>query len=309
MPAKKSKKIVKKLKRIRPKFTLGGVNKDAARQNQDPEKVEDKKESGIDLTPIDEVKPAESPIEITSQLPTPEKSESQVVQPPQTQFSPAPPPSQYMVTNATIDGATTPTPASSADTSSDVSTTAQSTPEKPIIESVSVKKKRSWVFPIVLLVIFILGLGCGIFYFFFINKDGSFPFWPANKTTVERKTPAVSISPTGLESEPTPKEASKSAINLAEYTIALRNGSGISGEAGKVKALLEKAGFIVGSVGNASKYDYEETVIEVSKGVKKAFVDKLISILSKSYVVASDTSTLDGATEDAIVIVGSKKVE
>ncbi len=113
------------------------------------------------------------------------------------------------------------------------------------------------------------------------------------EAVVEEKTPI-----------PTPEEISK-----GKYTIEVLNGSGISGEAARVKALLEKEGFIVSQVGNADESDNEETVIQVKSSVAKEWIDLLKTALGSSLVVSEPTSLDEEKTTDVVVIVGSKKAE
>ncbi len=312
MPARKKSKIVKKPKRIRPKFTLKGVKKPPSEGEsvvkESAEKVEEKQESENELASVvqsptpsapesvgiqPEPKPQEPSIDTSPQPFVPVGSPANTVPPPQTQFSASPPPSQFVVSSTAADASA---PQSSVPPSTPVSESA----EKPIIESVSEKKARSWVFPLILFLIFLLGLGGGLFYFFYYLKGDiqKLPFTTPVETKIT-STPSPSIALV--------TEIPKVAVNLSEYEIRILNGSGIAGEAGKVRALLEKEGFIVSDTANAEKYDYEETVIEAREGVKKAFIDKLASVLGQSYVVASDTASLVGENVDVIVIVGSKK--
>lgn len=103
---------------------------------------------------------------------------------------------------------------------------------------------------------------------------------------------------------PTPDEISK-----GKYTIEVLNGSGISGEAARVKGILEKEGFTVSSTGNADKSDLEETTIQTKSSVAKEWIDLLKTALGTSVVVSEPTSLDDTESADVIVTVGSKKVE
>lgn len=103
---------------------------------------------------------------------------------------------------------------------------------------------------------------------------------------------------------PTPEEISK-----IKYTIEVLNGSGISGEAARVKGILEKEGFTVSSTGNADKSDLEETTISAKSSVEKEWIDLLKTALGTSVVVSESTSLDDTESADVIVTVGSKKAE
>ena len=116
-------------------------------------------------------------------------------------------------------------------------------------------------------------------------------------------TPAASAIP----SNPTPTPQAKK-IDLTKYAITLLNGSGVAGEASKVKTLLETAGFKVSSTGNAKTYDFEKTEISVKSGIEADFVKSLVSTLSKSYQLADPVTS---ATQSASVVItiGSLKAK
>lgn len=286
MPAR-AKKIVKKPKRIRPKFTLKGT-KTASIPKEAVGKVEENRESEGDLGRV-----VEPPIDVSSSPATDVPPFPQTVQPPPNQFAPvSPPPSQFVVSSAPVD---TVAPQNAAAPAASVS---EST-EKPIIETVPEKKKKSWVFPVVLLLIFLLGLGGGLFYFFSTNDGVKLSFMPSAATPTKTPSPKEVMT----------TEAPETTVDSAEYPVRILNGSGVAGEAGRAESLLQKEGFVVSDTGNAEKYDYEETVIQVRKGIKKAFIDKLIKVLEQSYVVASAPASLEGQEGDVVVIVGSKQVE
>lgn len=123
----------------------------------------------------------------------------------------------------------------------------------------------------------------------------------------EKTTSAEPTSSPFVEPETTPTPEPKE-INKAEFKIDIQNGSGIKGEAGKVKDLLEKAGLTVGSAGNAKTYDYKETVIQAKEGVSTEFLKELKTALEKSYVVKSKVDIIpDKEASEVIVIVGSSK--
>jgi len=97
-------------------------------------------------------------------------------------------------------------------------------------------------------------------------------------------------------------------VDLTKYPISILNGSGIKGEAGKVQELLEKAGFKVSGVGNASNYSYTETVIQAKSTIDKEFITKLSQSLEENYKVASKTQSLASSSkDDVVVIVGNSK--
>ncbi len=114
-------------------------------------------------------------------------------------------------------------------------------------------------------------------------------------------TPSIEIENTPI---PTPDEA-----DLEAYEIEVQNGSGIAGEGATVKALLEKAGFKVGAVGNADTSDYEETIITVSDKVEESYIDELTKILEERGEVGDIEKFAEGEDGDVRVIIGSNLKE
>lgn len=96
-------------------------------------------------------------------------------------------------------------------------------------------------------------------------------------------------------------------VDRSEFTINIQNGSGIAGEGGRMSSLLTKEEFEVGTVGNASSYDYEETVIQAKEDVSEAFLSELEEVLGESYVLADQEELPTSASSDINIIVGSEK--
>lgn len=124
------------------------------------------------------------------------------------------------------------------------------------------------------------------------------------------KTNQQGIIPTptpmiALQQSPTP---TPEIVDLSNYKIEVLNGSGIRGEAAKVKGLLEEEKFTVSFIGNGDRLDYQKTIIQAKKTVAKEYLDKLKGFLDKSYVL-DDTKELDESEKsDVVIIVGSEKV-
>ena len=168
---------------------------------------------------------------------------------------------------------------------------------KPVVDNKSSANFN--IFWIILPGIMLLGLLMGgiIAYFSGINKLNSSEASATKKPTSQ---PIITI-------EPSPSVSPVSKIDLTKYKVKVLNGSGIKGEAGKVQVLLEKAGFIIESTGNASRYDYTNTVIQAKEGVDKAFIDQLEKDLSKTYKLDKRVVLKDTETSSVIIIVGSSK--
>ncbi len=124
-----------------------------------------------------------------------------------------------------------------------------------------------------------------------------------SKNPVPTETPSSTIEPSASEAPASTTE------DLTKYAVTILNGSGIKGEAGKVQALLEKAGFKVGTTGNASTYDFTKTVIQAKADVDKAYLAKLSSTLSEKYIVDKVQTFPESSKDEVLVTVGSSKAE
>ncbi len=127
----------------------------------------------------------------------------------------------------------------------------------------------------------------------------------AYQVSTESSSKQVVVSPTPVPTV----TAVPDKIDVSEYEVEVLNGSGISGEAGRAKTILENGEFVVDSTGNADSYDFEETVISVNGDVPEEVITQLKEVLSEEYAV-SDEIEEDEEQETAIVItVGSGKSE
>lgn len=129
---------------------------------------------------------------------------------------------------------------------------------------------------------------------------GGFFYYQSTKKTEDTTEAEITevVEPTAT---PTPEEVAKDA-----YKIEIQNGSGIAGEAGRAKTLLEDAEFTVESTANADNYDYEKTEIQAGPDVSQTWLDELKSELEKKYSVKSSVGDIGSdAKVDVIVIIGS----
>lgn len=111
-------------------------------------------------------------------------------------------------------------------------------------------------------------------------------------------TPTPTIAPT-----PTPTPV---AVARDEVTVEVQNGSGESGVANTMKALLEEKGYTVEKTGNADNYDYEQTEIHV-KADKESLIETLKEDLGEQYTIGAAEADLDeDAPYDVRVIVGAQ---
>lgn len=128
-------------------------------------------------------------------------------------------------------------------------------------------------------------------------------FWqksqPATKVTID-----ISSTTSTVVESPTPTLVE---FKLSDYKIKVLNGSGIAGEAGRVKTLLETAGFVVESTANAETYDFTKTIVSAGSKVVPGFVSKLQDELGKKYTIGSAGSL--GEDMEVEIVVGSEKAQ
>lgn len=101
----------------------------------------------------------------------------------------------------------------------------------------------------------------------------------------------------------TPKPSpTVSFLSPKDIKIEIQNGSGRVGEAGKLKTQLETQDYVVVLVGNADK-DSANTIIASKPNVPPSFVSGLDTILSKQYVVSSQSASITSSTASADIII------
>lgn len=175
-------------------------------------------------------------------------------------------------------------------------------PEMPSVEpvtmdndSVEVSKKKSRLPLLLLIFLFLLLLGGGLFYAYSRNMlTLSF----LGSSTTQKPAPSKTQH---VASTPTPKP-----VDLTKYKVSVLNGSGVAGEAAKVKSSLTEAGFSVTTTGNADTSDVTDTIISAKATVDEGYLTKLTDTLSKTYKVSSETHKLDSTdSNDVTVTIGS----
>lgn len=153
--------------------------------------------------------------------------------------------------------------------------------------------------PLVIIIpgIFLLGALLGGIYFY--QKS-------IGPITTPTPTPAVVNA---VESTPVPTSSPSASLDLTKYPINIMNGSGIVGEAAKVKTLIEAGGFKVSKTGNASSYDFTKTVIKAKADVPASYLEKLTTTLSKTYVLDASQVLAISSPDSVQVIIGSTKAK
>ncbi len=133
-------------------------------------------------------------------------------------------------------------------------------------------------------------------------------------TSTNTPTPTLSTSPTST-SRPTtsPTSSAKSTANPIDRTtgldrsklsVAVENGSGAAGVAGKAADFLKSLGYDVVSTGNADNFNYTNVTVQV-KSSQSDYLSLLKKDLSQNYTIGASSSDLSSSSSaDALVIIG-----
>ncbi len=114
------------------------------------------------------------------------------------------------------------------------------------------------------------------------------------------------ISPTPVEAVSFTVTATPFNLKKEEIKIQVLNGSGISGAAKDLKEELEGLGYSDVEVGNASKQDYEITMVSFSRNVNQEEMDNILDKLREIYEEV-DYETEDLENFDIKIITGLPK--
>lgn len=118
-------------------------------------------------------------------------------------------------------------------------------------------------------------------------------------TPIETQTPEPAASST-----PEPTQAPE-PVDITQYSVQVLNGSGVIGAAGTAEDVLTKAGFNVEDTGNASRINFEKTLIQVKQDVPAGAVSQLKKALeAEDYSVETGETLPSNSEFDIVVTVG-----
>ena len=177
--------------------------------------------------------------------------------------------------------------------------------------------KRLLIFGGLFLLVLVL-LGSAV-YFITQDSDETQVASENTQTTSEISLPAEeeiteTPAPTEEETSPTPEKSvapSKSPSKAptgtsakSDVSIAVQNGSGVSGAAAGAADVLKAAGYTIASTGNADATDYTDVTIRV-KNSEKSSLSAIEKALAADYTVGDTSADLPESTSyDVLVIVG-----
>lgn len=226
-----------------------------------------------------------------------EKEKEETIQTPVTETSEKPKDEEEKVADLTNEETSaageTPETLETAETpaSSWTEETSSSTTPSDNTVTISLSKKFFWLF----LFLLIGGLVVGGF-FYYKSKVGGESAGGVTETSQPTSAPEATVTPTPSEE-----------FKLDELKVNILNGSGIPGEAGKVQALLEEAGFADFKAGNADNYSYTITEVSLKEGVSGAAFDAVKEALDEYNVVKQEDTLAEDSEFDVEIIVGTKK--
>lgn len=161
----------------------------------------------------------------------------------------------------------------------------------------SSKRDKKTVGLILLLIALVL-VGGGVFYFLSLKKNQE------NKTrgnAVETSAPMVieeketsTLTPTATPAE---------VVDKKSVSIQVLNGTGIVGEAAYLQDRLNSLGYTSVKVGNAAKQDYESTQVTFSSSLSSSVVSEITKELEKIYQKV-ETKKSSSTSYDVEIITG-----
>ncbi len=174
--------------------------------------------------------------------------------------------------------------------------------DAPVIHSPSTmettSEKRGFRLPkeiILFIVIFLITFG--LFYFIAASKGGSgvtIPFLAPQ--------PTVTLTPSPSPVPPTPTPTVE--VKRAEVNVKVLNGTGVAGQAGGVRQALVTAGYVGVVTGNADKYDYVQSVVQIASA--KMYLKDTVLADIKAIIADPSVEEIKSTDEkaDVVIIIG-----
>ena len=126
---------------------------------------------------------------------------------------------------------------------------------------------------------------------------------PSSVAVVKKKEASPAATKPQKEASSSGKPRSKTKIDLSKYRVVIKNGSGVAGEAGRVGEILKDEGFEKIETGNADRFDYQKTRVELKKGLPDGVKTTIDRALNDHYVL--EFKELQKENDyDVLIIVG-----
>ncbi len=178
--------------------------------------------------------------------------------------------------------------------------------------------RKSRIIVIIVVVVLLIGALLGGLYFLGAKQKSSQSVTPTptqvpTQTPMPTATPSATLSPSPTrkptavptKSVPTPTKAATTtsgALQRSDLSLAVLNGSGVSGAAKEMSSYLSGLGYAIKTVGNADNENYAGITVRVKKS-KSDYLSLLKSDIAKKSASVS-ASVSDTIGDDAEVIVG-----
>lgn len=138
----------------------------------------------------------------------------------------------------------------------------------------------------------------GLFVVFLVVLLGAFLTMPGSKSILSFQKPLPQTSPSPMPSElPSP---SPSAVAKTDLKVQVLNGSGVVGQAGKLRDQMASLGFNLIDTGNSLESS-SQTIISFSKRVFQKIQDELLVELKKTFPDIESTQITSGEYDISIV--------
>lgn len=171
----------------------------------------------------------------------------------------------------------------------------------------SQEKSSGGVFYLVIGIIAVI-VSTSLALYILFKDDGGAGSNSAQKSQTATVSPSSSETATESATATTePQETTTPATSSFKYTdesIRIVNGNGVSGEAAKVKDLLEGKGYSIASVANASR-TYGESIVYHKTG-QEDLAKALKNDISSLYSAKTELSDSTVGSYDAIIALGAK---
>ena len=183
--------------------------------------------------------------------------------------------------------------------------TAKPDDEEQVVSEYKQQKEKIPFWILFLAFLIGLSLGAGLIggIFFYKSRVEGMDLTSGTSKPESTITPQESVNEPPLpESSP----ASAEKTDLTKVNVQILNGSGIAGEAGRVDALLKKAGFTKTVTGNASTYNFTKTTVSIKKDAP-ADVYLAIEKALSTYVLEKNENLSSSSSYTVVITVGKDK--
>ncbi len=99
-------------------------------------------------------------------------------------------------------------------------------------------------------------------------------------------------------------------LDLKVFKVNILNGSGIKGEAAKVKNILVENGFSDENLttGNADSYNYKQTIVKLKQNIEEEVFESIKNYLKNYEVIMSEEKLPENFSFDVVITIGSVKL-